>query len=258
MNVPHADTHSHEANVTSQFGPRAAAYVASAVHAAGEDLKQIAALAAARRPSRALDLGCGGGHVSFNVAPHTTELVAYDLSTDMLAAVSKEAAKRGLANIVTQLGSVEEISFSDGSFDFVASRYSAHHWHNIQAGLREARRVLAPGGVAVFADTVTSESPLIDTHLQAIEVLRDPSHVRNYSTSEWTTFLKAAGFKPGTPTMRRIRLDFATWIARMATPEVHVRAIRALQATMPRDVADYFELEPDGSFSIDSMTIEAR
>jgi hypothetical protein len=44
----------------------------------------------------------------------------------------------------------------------------------------------------------------------------------------------------------------------MATPDTNVRAIRALQASMPRDVADYFQLEPDGSFTIESMTIEAR
>lgn len=248
----------HDSNVTAQFGPRAAAYVTSAVHASGEDLKQIAAVAAARKPSRALDLGCGGGHVSFNVAPYAKELVAYDLSSDMLNAVTKEAVRRRLSNIVPHQGSVEDITFTDGAFDFVASRYSAHHWHDVQAGLREARRVLAPCSIAVFADTVTSDSALIDTHLQAIEVLRDPSHVRNYSVAEWVGFLKAAGFTPCEPTLRRVRLDFSTWVARMATPEINVRAIRSLQASMPREVSDYFQLEPDGSFTIDSMTIEAK
>jgi SAM-dependent methyltransferase len=248
----------HDVNVTAQFGPRAAAYVTSAVHAAGEDLKQIADLAAACKPARALDLGCGGGHVSFNVAPHARELVAYDLSADMLNAVMKEAANRHLANITPYQGSVEKIAFADQSFNFVASRYSAHHWHDVRAGIREAKRVLAPGGVAVFADTVTSPSALIDTHFQAIELLRDPSHVRNYSVAEWLAFLKHAGFTVGVPTLRKVRLDFATWIARMATPDTNVRAIRALQASMPRDVADYFQLEPDGSFTIESMTIEAR
>lgn len=251
-------TQTHDLNVTAQFGPRAAAYVTSAVHAAGEDLKQIADLAAACKPARALDLGCGGGHVSFNVASHARELVAYDLSSDMLNAVMKEAVHRQLSNITPQQGSVEKIPFSDQSFHFVASRYSAHHWHDVRAGIREAKRVLAPGGYAVFADTVTSSSALIDTHLQAIELLRDPSHVRNYSVAEWTAFLKFAGFTPGPPTLRKVRLDFATWIARMATPDINVRAIRALQASMPRDVADYFQLEPDGSFTIESMTIEAQ
>jgi ubiquinone/menaquinone biosynthesis C-methylase UbiE len=245
----------HEANVTTQFGPRAAAYVASAVHAAGEDLQQIAALAQAQRPPKALDLGCGGGHVAFAIAPHSSAVTAYDLSLDMLNAVSQEAAVRGLANIVTREGSVEKVPFADASFDFVVSRYSAHHWHNVGAGLAEARRVLKPGGVAVFADVVSPGGALLDTHLQAIELLRDPSHVRDYSGEEWIALLKAAGFVPAKPTMRRLHLEFSTWVARMATPEPQIRAIRDLQATMPRNVREYFQVQADGSFTIDSMTV---
>lgn len=247
----------HEARVATQFGPRAAAYVASAVHASGEDLVQIAERARVERPLRALDLGCGGGHVSFAMAPHAGEVVAFDLSTDMLDAVIKEAGARELANIVPRQGSVERLPFADGAFDLLACRYSAHHWRHVGVGLGEARRVLARGGAAVFADSVSPGVPLLDTHLQAIELLRDPSHVRDYSTVEWVEFLRVAGFAPGTPVMRRVRLEFASWVARMATPEDNVRAIRALQRSMPRDVADYFALEDDGSFTIDAMTVEA-
>lgn len=247
----------HDIHVTSQFGPRAASYVSSAVHASGEDLDQIAVLAAQRKPNRALDLGCGGGHVSFHIAPFAGEVTAYDLSADMLGAVKAEAGKRRLNNIITRRGSVEKIDADDARYDFVASRYSAHHWHNVAAGLAEARRVLAPNGIAIFADAVAPEAPLLDTHLQAIELLRDSSHVRDYKPSEWVALLTAAGFKPGAPKLRRIRMEFASWVARMATPEVNIKAIRALQSTMPRDVADYFELEAEGSFTIDAMTIEA-
>ena len=257
MTIMTSEAKTHESNVTTQFGPRAAAYVASVVHASGEDLAQIADLAKARNPARALDLGCGGGHVSFHLAPHAGEVVAYDLSEEMLNAVGSEAAARGLSNIVPHRGSVERIPFAAGSFDFVASRYSAHHWSDVGTGLAEARRVLAPGGVAVFADSVSPGVPLLDTHLQTIELLRDPSHVRDYAVAEWIELLKASGFSPGKPVTRRVRLEFASWVARMATPETHVNAIRALQRSMPRDVAAYFALEADGSFTIDAMTIEA-
>lgn len=253
-----SESRTHETNVTTQFGPRAAAYVSSAVHAGGADLAQIADLAKAHRPARALDMGCGGGHVSFQIAPHAGEVTAYDLSDDMLKAVAREAGSRGLKNIVTRQGSVEKTPFENSSFDFVASRYSAHHWHDIGAGIMEARRVVKSDGIAIFADTVTSDEPLLDTHLQAIELLRDPSHVRDYAVSEWTRLLKDAGFMPGEPVLRRVRLDFASWVARMATPEASVQVIRALQAGMPRNVAEYFALEPDGSFTINSMTIEAK
>ena len=49
----------HHAIVEDQFGPRANAYVSSAVHAAGEDLDALEAIVRRIRPARALDLGSG-------------------------------------------------------------------------------------------------------------------------------------------------------------------------------------------------------
>ncbi|MFN4283561.1 MAG: class I SAM-dependent methyltransferase [Alphaproteobacteria bacterium] len=251
------DQPDQQALVVSQFGARADAYVASAVHAQGEDLTRIAALAAARQPARALDMGCGGGHVAFAIAPHAGEVVAYDLSAEMLRAVAATAASKDLANIATRQGPVESLPFETASFDLVASRYSAHHWRGFDAALAEARRALKPGGVAIFADIVAPADPLCDTWLQSLELLRDPSHQRDYSIAEWRNALERAGFKPGKPHLHRLRLDFAAWLARMATPAAQADAIRALMAQAPTEVRSYLAIEPDGSFSLDSATIEA-
>jgi len=252
-------TQTHANLVTAQFGPRAAAYVASAVHANGADLEQLAAFAS-RGPinARALDLGCGGGHAAFHVAPHVGQMVAYDMSVDMLNAVSRTAADKGINNIVTRQGVAETLPFPDRGFDFVVSRFSAHHWNDLPAGLAEARRVLKDDGRAVFIDVVAPPSPLCDTHLQTIELLRDMSHVRNYSAAAWLAALEDAGFVTGVKTARRLRLEFTSWVTRMRTPDLYVGAIRGLQANMPREVTDYLELEPHGSFTIDTLTIEAR
>jgi ubiquinone/menaquinone biosynthesis C-methylase UbiE len=247
----------HDDLVAAQFGPQASAYVSSTVHAQGDDLRQLAAIAAERPGTRALDLGCGGGHVSFHLAPHLAEVIAYDLSAEMLAAVAQSARERRLSNVVTSLGAAEALPFPDASFDLVVSRYSAHHWDDLDAGLREARRVLRTGGHAVFVDVVTPGKPLRDTFLQSIELLRDPSHVRNYAREEWEAALRRAGFAPATPVLRRLRLEFGAWVARMRTPEIHVRAIRSLQSLASRDVVEAFALEPDGTFTVDTMTLEA-
>src|SRR5262245_52621412 len=94
--------------VGQQFGSRAAEYLTSAVHAQGADLEALAAIVGG---GRVLDLGCGAGHVSFNVAPRAAEVVAYDLSADMLSVVSGAAAERGFKNIATQQGFVERLPF---------------------------------------------------------------------------------------------------------------------------------------------------
>ena len=68
------------------------------------------------RPARALDLGCGGGHVAYLLARHAARVVAVDLSADMLAAVAATAKDKGLANIETHRASVERLPFDDGQF----------------------------------------------------------------------------------------------------------------------------------------------
>lgn len=249
---------SHASHVVDQFGAQAAAYVTSAVHAGGADLGRIGELIHARPGTRALDLGCGGGHVAFAAAAAGAAVTAYDLSAEMLAAVSEEATRRGLEGIQTHQGAAETLPFTDASFDAVLTRFSAHHWRDVPAALAEARRVLRPDGLLVACDAVAPEDPLLDTHLQAVELLRDPSHVRDYRLSEWRSMLEAAGFAPGAVLASRPRMEFASWIARMRTPPTHVAAIRALQASAAADVTSHFRIEPDGSFLLDSVLIEAH
>jgi SAM-dependent methyltransferase len=246
----------HPELVAAQFGATAAAYVASGVHARGADLDLIGTRVRERRFARALDLGCGGGHVAFTVAPHVAEIVAYDLSPAMLAAVAAGAAERGLTNVANVAGGVERLPFADASFELVVSRFSAHHWSDVRAGLAEARRVLVPGGTAIFIDVVAPEVPQFDTFLQAIEVLRDPTHVRDYAPAEWRAFAAAAGLAIERATPGRLLLEFASWTARANVPPETVVAIRALQARMPQAVADAFALAADGSFTVDTLVLE--
>src|SRR5215470_2060033 len=127
-----SENRSHEALVGGQFGSRAEVYLNSAVHAQGDDLQVLLSLALNRPLGRVLDLGCGGGHVSFIVAPHVREVVAYDLSPEMLAVVARAAKDRGLHNVTTRQGVAERLPFDDRSFDLVLSRFSAHHWSDFE------------------------------------------------------------------------------------------------------------------------------
>lgn len=248
---------SHDDATADQYGQRADAYVSSAVHAQGADLDQIEAAARAASARQALDLGCGGGHVAYRLAAAATAVDAVDPAEGMLAAVAREARARGLANLAVHHAGAEALPFDDARFDFLASRYSLHHWRDAAAGLTEARRVLAPGGIAVFVDVVAPEAALLDTHLQTVELLRDGTHVRDHSVPEWVGMLARARFAVRGVTRRRLRLDFATWIARTQTPAVLAQAIRAVQQAAPREVQAAFAIERDGSFTVDAVTLEA-
>jgi len=244
---------SQEVLVDGQFGPRAESYVTSAVHSQGEDLQSLAGLIGNRPDAVALDLGCGGGHAAFRLSPMVKRVIAYDLAEAMVSVTQTEARKRGLTNVEVQQGVAERLPYDDASFDIVVSRYSTHHWHDAAAGLREARRVLKPGGTAVFMDVFAPGIALLDTWLQSLELLRDSSHVRNYSLAEWHGMLGKAGFGPAATHCYRVALQFRSWIERMNTPSHHVTAIRALQSIAPVDVLHYFEMQSDGTFTVDSM-----
>ena len=251
-----AMTRTHHEFVSDHYSPRASAYLTSAVHASGADLDAIEAVVRRATGARVLDLGCGGGHVSYRVAPHVRQVVAVDLSEAMLAEVAQTAAARGLSNVAVQQSPAEALPFPDAHFDIVLSRFSCHHWHGWEAGLREAARVLKPGGKAVFADSIAAADPLIDTHLQAIELLRDVSHVRNYTAAEWAAALGRAGFAITAWGARRLRMEFPVWIARTGTSDVHAAAIRSLQAGASPEVREYLAIGDDGSFDIEEVIIE--
>jgi SAM-dependent methyltransferase len=183
--------------------------------------------------------------------------VAYDLSTEMVDIVTNEARRRDLRNVVAKEGQVESLPFEDASFDWVCTRYSAHHWTEIRTALGEARRVLKRGGGLIAMDTCAPTNPLFDTHLQTIELLRDGSHVRNYTPTEWKSMLTEGGFAVGAESTWKLPLDFNAWIVRMKTPAVYVDAIRSLLQNAPREVVDYFRVAEDGSFTLDTIMMEA-
>ena len=249
---------SHHVFVRETYGPRADEYVSSAVHASGEDLDRIEVEVRGRSTARVLDLGCGGGHVSYRVAPHVAEVVAADLSPRMLETVLRTAAERGLTNVTSLESAAENLPLADGTFDYVISRFSAHHWRDFESGLREARRVLHAAGRAIFIDSVAPAVPLLDSHLQTLELLRDASHVRNYTQPEWVAALARAGFTVTSMQRRRLRIEFASWIARTRTPPLLTEAIRSFAQNAPEDVRQYFGIEPDGSFLLDALTFEAE
>lgn len=239
----------HNDAVKQQFGSQAQAYLTSAVHAQGHDLDRLSELAARVATGKAaLDVGCGAGHASFAMAPHVASLTSCDLSSDMLAVVAQTAASRGLTSLRTQVAPAEQLPFQDASFALVASRFSAHHWNDPSAALHEFARVLQPGGVLCLIDIIGPTGPhasLLDTHLQAVELLRDISHVRDHSGDEWRGMLVAAGFSLRDENAWRLPIRFDAWLARMRTPFVLEAAIRQLMAGAPEEFLCHYRVNPE-------------
>ena len=100
-----------------------------------------------------LDVGGGSGEPSLTIAALVGESgsVAYtDPAAGMVSTAREEAKRRGYTNIQFHQCPVEQLPFSDCSFDAAVGRLSAMFFPDVLAGLRETLRVVKPGGFVSF------------------------------------------------------------------------------------------------------------
>lgn len=247
-----------KASVQSQFGPVAANYSTSAVHVKGADLDAMIKVAALTGTERVLDAGTGTGHTALAFARHAAAVVAVDLTENMLTQGRQLAVDQGLTNVEFRHADVEALPFGANEFDLVVSRYSAHHWPNPHHALREFGRVLRPGGRLILNDIVSYDSFVCDSYLQTIEILRDPSHVRDHTVGQWLAMSADAGFVDGTLVYQGdVWIDFASWVTRMATPAPNVTMIRTLFAGAPSEFREVMKIEENDDFSLTGAVLQA-
>ena len=234
-------------SVQRQFGASAADYAESAVHQRGPDLDAMLEAAALRGDEEVLDIGCGAGHTALAFATRAGRVEALDLTEAMLAQARRLARERGALNVRFRLGDAEALPYPDASFDRVTARQCMHHFPDPGRALDEIARVLRPGGALLLVDSIAPEAPVLDTFLNTIELLRDPSHVRDHSVSQWLAMLEARGLAARHCETWWLELEFADWVARMRTPVAAADHIQALFAGAPQEVRDALRIASDGS-----------
>ncbi|MEZ5843284.1 MAG: methyltransferase domain-containing protein [Hyphomicrobiaceae bacterium] len=225
--------------VQKQFGANAAAYVTSAVHAKGDSLKRLVELVKPEKHWRALDVATAAGHTALAFAPSVAHVVASDLTDEMLVQASKLAAERGVTNFETAKADAEALPFADKSFDLVSCRIAPHHFPDIPRFVAEVWRVLKPGGTFALVDNVSPDDettpgfPAADLAEAAatyneFEKIRDPSHGRALTVSEWKRVVSGQGFAITHTELMDKAMDFATWCRNMQVPATTVPGLKAM------------------------------
>jgi 2-polyprenyl-3-methyl-5-hydroxy-6-metoxy-1,4-benzoquinol methylase len=98
--------------------------------------------------SRVLEIGCGTGLFTKELARTDNTIVAIDIS-DSLIMKAKERVSSTNVNFI--VGNAYETEFKSGSFDFVIGSSSLHHLE-VDSALNEFNRILKSGGRMMFTE----------------------------------------------------------------------------------------------------------
>jgi SAM-dependent methyltransferase len=189
------------------WSERADAYRTSAIHSAGDDLDLVVEWCEPGAGVTVLDVATGGGHVARRLREAGASVVTVDPAPGMGADTTAAA---------------EALPFADASFDAVACRVAAHHFHDVLTAVREMARV-AKHRVVICDNTFVSESS------EEADRVRDPSHVRNYSAPEWHSFFELAGLEVADEQFMERPLEIQPWLDRTGTsPEDQARVLELL------------------------------
>ncbi len=235
-----------------RFAQFADGYVTSQSHAKGYDLDRLVEIARPEADWLVLDIATGGGHTALKFAPIVKNVVATDLTPKMLSAAEIFIIEQGVNNIEFRLADGENLPFVEPIFDLVTCRIAPHHFPDCARFIREGSRVLKPGGMLLVQDHVLPEDETAARYVDSFERLRDPSHHRAFSHTEWVGMFEQAGFRVKHTEEILKRHQLIPWAERQGCSlEIFEQLGRMLDEAPPL-VVEWLQVEklgtPDASF----------
>lgn len=164
---------------------------------------------------RILDVGCGGGRTIQKLAAVATQghVSGVDYSEASVAearAVNQAEITAGRVDV--QQASVSRLPFSDAAFDLVTAVETHYYWPDFVSDLKEARRVLKPGGtLALIAETYRGQAfgaviwpsmLLLRARYLTVAQHREALAAAGFTgvtvtTDKWKGWISAVGKRPG-------------------------------------------------------------
>jgi ubiquinone/menaquinone biosynthesis C-methylase UbiE len=138
-----------------------------------------------------LDVACGPGIIVCAFAKVVKHATGLDLTPAMLDRAQVLQQDKGLTNVTWQLGEAIPLPYPDTSFSMVTSRFAFHHLLDPATALKEMARVCTPGGKLVVIDSAPDRDKA--DAFNAMELVRDPSHVRAMPLAELKDLYRGAG-----------------------------------------------------------------
>jgi ubiquinone/menaquinone biosynthesis C-methylase UbiE len=216
------------------FARHAAGYAKSSGFAHGPDLEALAKALEPTKTDVALDVATGTGFTAFSLAPLVRSVVGVDITEGMLREARRLAKERRAGNVVFERGDALRLEYPDSSFDIVTTRRATHHFADVPAFLREAKRVLRPSGRLGVVDMSPPRGATGFTN--DIEKLRDSSHVRAFDPAEWRLMLGEAGLEISSELILEEPISFGDWLYPVGAGGKEEGAVRTAWKSAPARV----------------------
>ena len=220
------DPSQHRARILDQFSKQAVPFAEVPAHADADAMALLARLAGVGAEDEVLDAGCGPGLVACALAPLVHAITGTDLTPAMLERAAALANARGLGNATFRLGDMERLPFPDGSFSLVVTRYTFHHLLSPARALAEMVRVCRPGGRVAVVDAALSPDKV--AAYDALEMVRDPSHVHAFSPEELLALAQLADLREIQTVLYRLPIGLDQTLAASFPEPGGVARVRAL------------------------------
>lgn len=136
---------------------------------------------------RYVDLGVGDGLLTLMLSEIAERVTAVDLSARMLDQLRQRAETKGIRNIETVEADIEELPLADASHDVVVASQALHHARDPERALREAARVLVPGGRVLVIDLLAHTEEWVREQLQHVHL--------GFTEQRLAELLEQAGFE---------------------------------------------------------------
>ena len=141
------------------------------------------------------DLGCGPGELLSVMAAKAERLIGVDASPAMLELARRKAKLSGAS---LRVGELEHLPMADAEAQAAVLSLTLHHLSDPLIALKEARRVIAPGGTLV----------VVDYQKHASEIMRERfgDHWLGFDPDEMSAWLNQAGFILETTDTKPVKL----------------------------------------------------